>query len=144
MKCQLAAILVLLAPIWSQAQNILLEAEQFTEFGGWDVDQQSMDVIGSPYLLAHGLGAPVKDALTTAKFKSAGLKRALPFDGPVVHLVATAAGPTGPFTKRPGEVFSAEEVMFAAEDPFSACRFTENYQEPQETNGTLNRDWTSA
>ncbi len=51
-------------------------------------------------------------------YKAVGLKRALPFGGPVVHLVATADSPLGPFTKRPGEVFGAKGVMFAAEDPF--------------------------
>ena len=51
-------------------------------------------------------------------YKAVGLKRAAPFGGPVVHLVATSDSPTGPFKKRPGEVFGAKGVMFAAEDPF--------------------------
>lgn len=51
-------------------------------------------------------------------YKAVGLKRALPFGGPVVHLAATADHPLGPFTKHPGEVFGAKGVMFAAEDPF--------------------------
>ncbi|HOW65405.1 MAG TPA: FAD-dependent oxidoreductase [Candidatus Paceibacterota bacterium] len=57
------------------AQHVFLEAEQFADLGGWDLDQQSMEVMGSPYLLAHGLGVPVKDAVTTAKFPSAGKYR---------------------------------------------------------------------
>lgn len=57
------------------AQHVLLEAEQFNELGGWDVDQQSMDQMGSPYLLAHGLGTPVKDAVTVAKLPDAGSYR---------------------------------------------------------------------
>jgi len=57
------------------SQHVLLEAEQFAETGGWDVDQQFMDQMGSPYLLAHGLGVPVRDAVTTAKFPSAGKYR---------------------------------------------------------------------
>ena len=44
------------------AGMVFLEAEQFADTGGWDVDQQSMDQMGSPFLLAHGLGVPVKDA----------------------------------------------------------------------------------
>jgi hypothetical protein len=44
---------------------MLIEAESFADLGGWVVDQQSMDVMGSPYLLAHGLGRPVADARTT-------------------------------------------------------------------------------
>lgn len=62
-----AAMLLLLAPVAAGAQNVFLEAEQFADLGGWDVDQQSMDVMGSPYVLAHGLGVPVKDAVTTVK-----------------------------------------------------------------------------
>lgn len=51
-------------------------------------------------------------------YKAVGLKRPLPFGGPVVHLVATADKPTGPFTRHPGEIFGARGVVFAAEDPF--------------------------
>lgn len=51
-------------------------------------------------------------------YKAVGQKRALPFGGPVVHLVATSDHPAGPFKKRDGEVFGAKDVMFAAEDPF--------------------------
>ena len=55
---------------------ILLEAEQFDDFGGWVLDQQSMDQMGSPYLLAHGLGIPVKDATKTVGIPSPGTYRA--------------------------------------------------------------------
>ena len=51
-------------------------------------------------------------------YKAVGLKRPLPFGGPVVHLVATAGNPAGPFAKHPGEIFGAKGIMFAAEDPF--------------------------
>ena len=51
---------------------ILAEAEAFQDPGGWALDQQAMDVMGSPYLLAHGLGTPVQDATTTIKVKQAG------------------------------------------------------------------------
>ena len=54
---------------------LFLEAEGFDERGGWELDQQSMDQMGSPYLLAHGLGIAVKDAVTKAKFPSAGKYR---------------------------------------------------------------------
>ena len=67
-----ALVLLTLA---ARAQPILLEAEQFADFGGWELDQQSMDIMGSPYLLAHGLGVPVKDAVTTAKFSAPGRYR---------------------------------------------------------------------
>lgn len=51
---------------------VLLECEQFDRLGGWVVDQQFMDQMGSPYLLAHGLGEPVADATTAVKFPVAG------------------------------------------------------------------------
>ena len=60
-------------PLTAQAQQVLLEAEQFASLGGWDLDQQSMDQMGSPYLLAHGLGVPVKDATTTVHFPEKGM-----------------------------------------------------------------------
>ncbi len=53
----------------------LVEAESFRDFGGWVLDQQFMDQMGSPYLLAHGLGKPVKDATTTVAFSQAGRYR---------------------------------------------------------------------
>lgn len=57
------------------AQTILLEAESFADCGGWVIDQQAMDVMGSPYLLAHGLGVPVADAVTAAEVPAAGTYR---------------------------------------------------------------------
>lgn len=46
------------------AADLLVEAESFSQKGGWKVDQQFMDLMGSSYLLAHGLGTPVQDATT--------------------------------------------------------------------------------
>ncbi|MEI6424820.1 MAG: FAD-dependent oxidoreductase, partial [Lentisphaerota bacterium] len=51
---------------------VLVEAESFGDLGGWVIDQQFMDQMGSPYLLAHGLGKPVKDATTTVTFPETG------------------------------------------------------------------------
>jgi len=51
---------------------VLLEAERFEKFGGWVLDQQFMEQMGSPYLLAHGLGEPVQDAETSAVFAPGG------------------------------------------------------------------------
>ncbi len=59
----------------STGEFLFLEAEGFTDFGGWELDQQSMEQMGSPYLLAHGLGIPVDDAVTMVKFPSAGTYR---------------------------------------------------------------------
>ena len=54
------------------AADLLVEAESFEHKGGWCVDQQFMDQMGSPYLLAHGLGAPVDDAWTQVTFPAKG------------------------------------------------------------------------
>ena len=47
------------------ASPVFIETESFTNKGGWSVDQQFMDLMGSPYLIAHGMGKPVADASTT-------------------------------------------------------------------------------
>ena len=52
---------------------IFLEAESFKTHGGWKLDTQFIEEMGSPYLLAHGLGKPVSDAATTFQVESAGL-----------------------------------------------------------------------
>ncbi|KAK1855607.1 hypothetical protein CCHR01_01782 [Colletotrichum chrysophilum] len=44
--------------------GILLEAEEFQNYGGWILDSQFDSEMGSPYLLAHGNGKPVADATT--------------------------------------------------------------------------------
>ena len=54
------------------ALEILVEAEAFDHYGGWALDQQFMDQMGSPYLLAHGLGEPVTDATTKVHLPRAG------------------------------------------------------------------------
>ncbi len=55
--------------------SVLVEAEAFGNRGGWVVDPQFMDVMGSPYLLAHGLGRPVPDAITTVELPTPGAYR---------------------------------------------------------------------
>lgn len=54
---------------------ILIEAEGFEEKGGWVVDAQFIDQMGSPYLLAHGMGEPVADARTCIEFRRSGRYR---------------------------------------------------------------------
>ena len=54
------------------ADCLLLEARAFAEHGGWVLDPQFEDVMGSPYLLAHGMGKPVANARTTAAFPATG------------------------------------------------------------------------
>ncbi len=67
----LSASLLSAAP----ANTVLVEAESFADLGGWALDAQFMDQMGSPYLLAHGLGKPVTDAATTVRLPAAGTYR---------------------------------------------------------------------
>jgi len=52
--------------------ELFIEAESFADKGGWVVDQQFMDQMGSPYLMAHGMGEPVADARTSVEFPETG------------------------------------------------------------------------
>lgn len=52
--------------------SILVEAEDFENYGGWLLDSQFEAQMGSPYLLAHGLGVPVDDATTKIQIPQAG------------------------------------------------------------------------
>lgn len=70
-----ALLLVATASITVEAATILVEAESFQDRGGWVVDQQSMAAMGSPYLLAHGLGIPVADAATAVEVAEPGTYR---------------------------------------------------------------------
>ncbi len=54
------------------AETLLVEAEQFSNKGGWGVDTQFIETMGSPYLIAHGLGKPVTDATTEIKLSEEG------------------------------------------------------------------------
>ncbi|MDW7692564.1 FAD-dependent oxidoreductase [Flammeovirgaceae bacterium SG7u.111] len=73
MKKGLIFIAMLLIAFGSFAQDpIFLETESFDKKGGWLIDQQSFDVIESSYLLAHGMGRPVKDASTKVTLPKAG------------------------------------------------------------------------
>ncbi|MHC4708139.1 MAG: FAD-dependent oxidoreductase, partial [Planctomycetota bacterium] len=56
-------------------QVVWLEAERFDQTGGWSNDSQFVDLMGSPYLLATGLGRPVDDASTKARIPKAGAYR---------------------------------------------------------------------
>ena len=56
-------------------REVLVEAESFAEHGGWKLDTQFIHEMGSPYLLAHGLGRKVADATTRVHFAAAGKYR---------------------------------------------------------------------
>jgi hypothetical protein len=77
MKNKIILTLLLSAVAWlsalpSRAAEVLVETEGFAERGGWVADSQFMDIMGSPYLLAHGLGKPVANAKTEVEFPETG------------------------------------------------------------------------
>jgi hypothetical protein len=51
-------------------------------------------------------------------YKAVGRRDSLPFGGPVVHRIALAEDPEGPFVKLPDPVFTRHGSNFPAEDPF--------------------------
>jgi hypothetical protein len=62
----------ILGSLSQAAEFVWLEAERFPERGGWTNDSQFIDQMGSPYLLANGLGTPVRDAITRVTLPLAG------------------------------------------------------------------------
>jgi hypothetical protein len=64
-----------LLPFSRLSSQVLVEAESFANKGGWVIDQQFMDQMGSPYIMAHGMGVPVADATTQIRFSKLGIYR---------------------------------------------------------------------
>lgn len=54
------------------ASGVLVEAEAFADYGGWLLDSQFENEMGSPYLIAHGNGKQVKDAQTAISLSDGG------------------------------------------------------------------------
>jgi len=52
--------------------SVFIGAGEFKNYGGWVLDTQFILNMGSEYLLAHGLGVPVKNAETNAAFPKLG------------------------------------------------------------------------
>ncbi|WP_193212068.1 FAD-dependent oxidoreductase [Luteolibacter marinus] len=72
MKPFLFAAALAATPVLTAASpSLLIEAEQFTHPGGWQIDTQFIETMGSPYLIAHGLGRPVEDAVTGVNLPAA-------------------------------------------------------------------------
>ncbi len=75
---------ILAVPGWSLARTanrnptsagLMVAAAGFAQTGGWLLDTQFIDTMGSPYLMAHGLGVPVADAATLVRFPRTGTWR---------------------------------------------------------------------
>ncbi len=75
-----------------KAADLFVEAESFKQKGGWVIDQQFMDQMGSPYLLAHGLGVRVADAITEVTFPQRG----------TYEVYVRTFNWTSPWTNKPG------------------------------------------
>ena len=71
-KILLLAVL-LASGFCARAGGIFIECESFFDKGGWVLDQQFIDEMGSSYLLAHGMGKQVADASTTVNIPAEGL-----------------------------------------------------------------------
>jgi hypothetical protein len=56
----------------ANAASLLVEAESFAQKGGWVLDTQFINEMGSPYLMAHGLGEPVRNAETPLTLPETG------------------------------------------------------------------------
>jgi len=67
-----SVFLIAAAVVPIHAATFLVEAEQFSNQGGWSVDTQFIETMGSPYLIAHGLGNPVADATTEVTVPATG------------------------------------------------------------------------
>ena len=56
-------------------KDIVIRAPEIKDFGGWVLDTQFVETMGTPYILAHGLGNPVNDAKTWFDAAEPGLYR---------------------------------------------------------------------
>ena len=54
------------------ATSVFVECENFQKLGGWTVETQSMRQLGSSYVMAHGYGKPVADAVTEVEIPEGG------------------------------------------------------------------------
>lgn len=63
---------VLLILLSSCHKEVFVECESFENKGGWVVDPQFVEQMGSPFLMAHGRGDPVENASTTIELPGSG------------------------------------------------------------------------
>ncbi|MDZ8118436.1 FAD-dependent oxidoreductase [Pontiella agarivorans] len=55
--------------------TLWIDAEDFSDYGGWWMDTQFVPQMGSPFLMAAGIGTPVENAKTTIKVPESGTYR---------------------------------------------------------------------
>ena len=73
MRLHLILLLALAGSLAVRGESVRVHPNLFE--GGWACDVQFMDVMGSPYLLAHGLGRRVKDSTARVTIPAAGTWR---------------------------------------------------------------------
>ena len=77
MNCKIKSFAALMSAMFltfANAARVDVYPQSF-DAGGWSLDAQFMDVMGSPYLLAHGLGVRVTDAKAYVSFPEQGTYR---------------------------------------------------------------------
>jgi len=64
--------MIVLLSSCNKPTGLLIEAESFDNKGGWVIDPQFIEQMGSPYLMAHGMGIPVSEASTEITIEKTG------------------------------------------------------------------------
>lgn len=72
LKKHLSLGAMLLLSAGASAAELWIEAESFANKGGWVLDQQFIGQMGSTYLMAHGMGIPVEDAVSEINVPESG------------------------------------------------------------------------
>ena len=71
----LAGLAAFSSPALCASETLFVEAESLKSHGGWSLDTSFTQIVGSPYLLAHGLGKPVGDASGSVRVTEGGSYR---------------------------------------------------------------------
>lgn len=72
LKKHLSLGAMLLLSAGASAAELWIEAESLANKGGWVLDQQFIGQMGSTYLMAHGMGIPVEDAVSEINVPESG------------------------------------------------------------------------
>lgn len=87
--------------------------------GPWQRSSKPLiDTDAASIMVSNPAITPRPDGGFLMIYKEVGSSEPLPFGGPVVHRVALSHEPDGPFITQPDPVFTCDDVMFPAEDPY--------------------------
>ena len=95
--------------------------------GPWHRSEKPLIDVGSPgtwdcVMTSNPTVCQAPDGRFIMVYKGVGDKNEAPFYGPVLHGVAFAKSPEGPFIKEPVAVFTNGDAKFPCEDPFIFTR----------------------